>query len=35
MQTEVEFAGLGRRFVALAIDLTLFCAVFFPSVVRH
>jgi len=27
MQTEVEFAGLGRRFVALAIDLALFCAV--------
>jgi uncharacterized RDD family membrane protein YckC len=27
---EVKYAGLGRRFLALLLDLVLFCAFFFP-----
>jgi uncharacterized RDD family membrane protein YckC len=29
-RTEIRYAGLWRRLWALVIDLTLFCAVFFP-----
>jgi len=30
MHDKLEYAGLGRRFLALLVDLLLFCAVFFP-----
>ena len=30
MNNMFQYAGLGRRFLALLIDLLLFCAVFFP-----
>lgn len=30
MNNTIKYAGLGRRFLALLIDLLLFCAFFFP-----
>jgi uncharacterized RDD family membrane protein YckC len=30
MNNKLEYVGLGRRFLALLVDLLLFCAVFFP-----
>lgn len=30
MRDEIEYAGLGRRFLALLVDMLLFCACFFP-----
>jgi len=30
MKIETRYAGLGRRFLALLVDFTLFCACFFP-----
>jgi uncharacterized RDD family membrane protein YckC len=30
MGNEIEYAGLGRRFLALLLDFLLFCACFFP-----
>jgi uncharacterized RDD family membrane protein YckC len=30
MKNEIEYAGLGERFLALLVDVLLFCACFFP-----
>lgn len=30
MKNEIEYAGLGERFLALLVDVLLFCTLFFP-----